>query len=107
MRLADMPFCCTAAVLGSLGEHGEPSVVTVKEIQRLASYVLPAKRDLGGGMRGGHKRIVFAISVDPENIKMLQEAGFKIVDHYPGIQGEVFILTLHAKQDDVHEEGLV
>lgn len=96
MFVENMPFCCTSSVLGSFGEHGEPSVVSVEEIKRLVAKEFPV-RDLGGVEQGGHKRCVFAISVDPKNIRLLLKAGFKEVDHYEGIQGTVHILTLHAE----------
>jgi hypothetical protein len=96
MHIENMPFCCTSVILGSFGEHGEESLVTVEEIHRLISKKLRVERDLEGRMIDGAKRCVFAISVDPENIRLLRQAGFKVVDHYTGIQGEVYILTFHA-----------
>lgn len=97
MEILDMPFCCTSAILGSFGEHGEPSVVTVDEIKRLvASKKIPkVDRDTGELVENA-KRCVFAISVDRRNINTLKEAGFHVVDIYPGVQGLVHVLTLHV-----------
>lgn len=95
MLIENMPFCCTSAVLGSLGEHGEPSVVTVEEIRRLVDAELRVF-NLSGKLREERKRCVLAISVDPKNIRTLLQAGFKIVDRYKGIQGIVHIMTFHA-----------
>jgi hypothetical protein len=89
MKIENLPFCCTSAVLGSFGEHGEESIVSVPEIERLLKELRVV--DLGG--QG--KRCVIATSVDLNNVEILMEAGFKVVDHYPGIQGEVYILTYH------------
>ena len=96
MEIRNMPFCCTSAILGSFGEHGEASVVNVAEINRLVETKKSAFRDASGEIIDNGKRCIFAISVDPKNIRMLLKAGFQIIDHYPGIQGEVFILTLHV-----------
>lgn len=95
MYLENMPFCCTSAVLGSFGEHGEPSIVTVEEVKRLLKKNLDVV-DLGGVLQGGHKRCVFAISVDPKNIRVLLKAGFREIDSYQGIQGIVRIFSLHV-----------
>lgn len=97
MRIENMPFCCTSAILGSFGEHGEPSLVSVEEVKRLVNTKMHVERDLGGNMIDGAKRCVFAISVDPKNIRILKAAGFKEVDSYEGIQGTVRILTLHVR----------
>lgn len=96
MLISNFPFCCTSAVLGSFGEHGEPSLVSVKEIQRMVKQELASFQDLGGHARGGHARCIFATTIDPKNLEMLLAAGFKEVDQYTGIQGIVHILTLHA-----------
>lgn len=91
MEIVNMPFCCTSAVLGSFGEHGEHSVVSVKEVERLLKTRLGVV-DLGGEQREGHKRYVIATSVDPKNIRILRQADFSIIDSYEGIQGRVFVL---------------
>jgi hypothetical protein len=105
MYMENFPGCCTSAVLYSFGEHGEKSYVTVDEINRLLQQELHV-RDLGGNMINGHKRCIFAISVDPKNIRILRDAGFKVIDTYEGIQGLVHIMTLHLREQ-VQEEGLV
>lgn len=97
MHLSHMPYCCTMAVLGSFGEHGEPSVVTVAEIQRLTKMHLEVT-DLAGKTQGGHKRCVLATSVDPKNIALLKQAGYQTLATYPGIQGEVHILAYFAEE---------
>lgn len=94
MFVENMPFCCTASVLGSFGEHGEPSDVSVAKIRELCEKEFPVI-DQGGVERGGHKRVVFAISVDPANITQLLKAGFKVIDKYQGIQGLVHVMSLH------------
>ncbi len=96
MLVEHFPFCCTAAVLGSFGEHGEESEVSVEKIKELVHQTTRPVRDLGGRVVG-EKRIVFAVSVDPKNVAMLKEAGFKVVDSYNGIQGRVHVLTLHPR----------
>jgi len=94
MRIENMPGCCTSAILFSFGEHGEESEVTLDEINRLCtSKASPQYRD--EMMVDNGKRCIFAISVDPQNIALLKEAGFKVVDIYEGIQGKVHILTCH------------
>lgn len=94
MHIENMPFCCTSAIIGSFGEHGEESIVTVDEIKRLVERKRhPVYR--GDEIINNGKRCVFAISVDPVNIAILRQAGFRDVDSYPGIQGRVHIMTLH------------
>ena len=106
MQIENMPFCCTSAIIGSFGEHGEKSLVSVDEIKRLVQTKMFQRYNYEGEVIDGAKRCVFAISVDPKNIRLLQRAGFKVVDHYPGIQGEVFILTFHIEEHlDMLEEG--
>lgn len=98
MKIQNMPYCCTSAVLGSLGEHGEPSVVTVDTIKELVGMkAQPVYEDAKGEriLVDNGKRCIFATSVDPRNIMQLKAAGFKEVDSYEGIQGTVHILTLH------------
>lgn len=100
MIIENVPWCCTAAILASFGEHGEPSEVTLEEIRRLTGQKRKEVYEEIHGHRiliDGAKRIVIAFSVDPANIKMLEEAGFKVVDKYKGIQGTVHLLTLHLK----------
>jgi hypothetical protein len=94
MEIVNVPGCCTAALLYSFGEHGEPSLVTVAEIKKMV------QRELGYGdpdslIPVAHKRCIFAISVDPRNIRLLKAAGFRTVDLYEGVQGRVHIMTLH------------
>lgn len=104
MNMENFPGCCTSAILYSFGEHGEKSELNAKHlsehdkieaIKKMVDQELGVV-DQGGVERHGHKRCVFAISVDPVNIRRLLHAGFNIVDHYPGIQGEVHIMTFHA-----------
>jgi len=90
-----IPGCCTSAILFGFGEHGEPSEVTREKIRKMVNRELEVI-DLGGEVRGGHMRCIFAISVDPVNVAVLKEEGFKEVDAYDGIQGRVHIMTLHA-----------
>lgn len=97
MQIERMPFCCTSAIIGSFGEHGEPSIVTVEEVKRLVSTMQCAKFDEDGHLADNPKLCFFAISVDPQNVKILKQAGFKEVDAYRGIQGKVHILTFHAE----------
>jgi hypothetical protein len=99
MQIENMPFCCTSAILGSFGEHGEKSLVSVDEIQRLVKTKMFAARDSHGQVVDNAKRCIFAISVDPKNIRLLNAAGFRTVDSYRGIQGEVHIMTLHVEND--------
>lgn len=103
MEIVNMPFCCTSAVLGSFGEHGESSVVTVEEVKRLVRMKL---RGIFGqeDWIENPKRCVLAISVDPANIRVLKEAGFKVVDAYEGIQGKVHILSFHAEPIDMGKQ---
>lgn len=96
MRIENMPFCCTSAILGSFGEHGEASLVNADEIKRLVDTKMRALRDHEGQLIDNGKRCIFAISVDPVNIRILEEYGFHTVDTYAGIQGQVHVLTLHA-----------
>lgn len=95
MKIENMPFCCTSAVLGSFGEHGEPSVVTLREVNRLVN------RRVCTAMRGereipGRARFVFATTADEANLATLLEYGFKEIDSYEGIQGTVHVLSYHA-----------
>lgn len=95
MRIENMPGCCTSAVLFSFGEHGEYSNVTVENIHELVLSKVMEEHDLHGQLIDVPKRCIFAMSVDPTNIAILKEAGFKVVDEYDGEQGKVHILTLH------------
>jgi hypothetical protein len=81
MIIEPMPGCCTSAVLHSLGEHGEYSVVNEKEINRLCAH---QQR-----WPDGTEKTVLVISVDPRNQKHIIAAGFKEIYHYEGIQGVV------------------
>jgi hypothetical protein len=93
MQITDFPGCCTSSILFSFGEHGEESIVTVDEIQKLCSQKMrPEYNELGVRTRYVEKTC-FAISVNPENIKTLKEAGFKEMGYYDGIQGRVKILA--------------
>lgn len=94
MQIENMPFCCTSAILGSFGEHGEASVVTVDEIKRLIQ-TKSRPRWNGEKLVENGKRCIFAISVDPKNIRLLLKAGFNVIDKYEGVQGDVHILTFH------------
>jgi hypothetical protein len=89
-----IPGCCTSAILFGFGEHGEPSEVTQEKIKKMVNRELEVV-DLGGEVRGGYMKCIFAISVDPANVAILKAAGFKVVDEYEGIQGRVRIMTLH------------
>lgn len=96
MKMENFPFCCTSAILGSFGEHGEESLVNVEEIKKMA------KSELGYGdpdseFPNAHKRCIFAISVDPKNIRMLKAAGFRVIDTYQGVQGRVHVMTMHLQ----------
>lgn len=94
MHIEGMPGCCTAAILYSFGEHGEKSEVNPERIKEFVASV--AKPEYHGTeLVSNAKRCIFAISVNPNNIRQLQTAGFKIRDKYEGIQGMVHILTLH------------
>jgi hypothetical protein len=94
----NIPSCCTSAILHGFGEHDEPSEVTVEKIRKLVlSKAKPrygVENDNTVLLENG-KRCIFAISVNPANIRILKEAGFKVVDKYEGVQGLVHILTLH------------
>lgn len=97
MQIENMPFCCTSAIIGMFGEHGEQSFVSVEEVKRLIATKRNEVRDSETGeLLANGKRCVFAISVDPKNIRILRTAGFHIVDHYEGVQGRVYILTFHV-----------
>jgi hypothetical protein len=91
-----MPGCCTSAILYSFGEHGEESEVTVEKILDLIEPVVDSHYDSRMKLIENGKRCIFAISVDPKNIKLLTEAGFKVIDKYEGVQGMVHIMTMHA-----------
>jgi hypothetical protein len=96
MRVEGMPFCCTSSVLGMFGDHGEEALVTVEEIKKLLAknkyaefidepWPIPQK-------------YVYASTVNPVNVKILKEAGFKVLDSYPGQQGQVYVMGLHLPQ---------
>ena len=103
MFIERMPFCSTSAVLGGFGEHGEPSLVTVAEIKRLIKNTQYYTFDEDENITNRPKLCIFAISTNPRNVRTLQNAGFKIVDSYEGIQGKVRILTFHVEHV---EEGI-
>ena len=60
-------------------------------------------RDAHGKLIASAKRCFIATSINPANIRVLKEAGFKVVDSYEGVQGRVYVLTLHR---EVREEGM-
>jgi hypothetical protein len=98
--IENMPGCCTSAILFGFGEHMEASEVTTERILELVHSkakprVAMSQHTEQMEIIENGKRCVFAISVDPKNIRVLKAAGFKEVDHYEGIQGTVHILTLH------------
>jgi hypothetical protein len=99
MHIENMPFCCTTAVLGMFGEHGEQSTVTVDEIKKLIATKTKPRYAVGrDGQRElveNGKRCILATSVDPHNIATLKAAGFMEIASYLGVQGRVHILVLH------------
>ncbi len=98
MIIENMPGCCTSAILFSLGEHGEKSLVTVEEVKLLVATKTRTMRDPKGEVIVMGKKCIFAISVDPKNIRVLEKAGFRVIDSYRGVQGIVHILTLHLEE---------
>jgi hypothetical protein len=99
MRVEAMPFCCTSLILGSFGDHGEESIVTVEEINKIlkrnqyVEYVDEAAPIA--------QRYVYASTVNPENVAILKQAGFKVIDSYPGLQGQVYIMSLHLHNPEM------
>lgn len=93
MQITNFPGCCTSSILFQFGEHGEESVVTVAEINKLCSQQMRPEYDEDGNVIRAVQKTCFAISVDPENIKTLKDAGFKEIGAYRGIQGHVRILA--------------
>jgi hypothetical protein len=106
MYIEGMPGCCTSAILYGFGEHGEQSEMYAKsltEAQKIESIRRHVESqlevvDLGGKTQSGHKRCVFAISVDPANIRLLMKAGFEEIHSYEGVQGTVHVLTFTAPE---------
>lgn len=99
MFIDDVPACCTSAIIYSFGEHGEESEVTVEKIKELiATKTTPQYRIFNNRRELAEtpKLNIIAFSVDPKNIAILLEAGFKDVDSYDGVQGKVHLLTFHA-----------
>jgi hypothetical protein len=93
MHIAEMPMCCTSMVLGMFGDHGEESVVSVEEIKKL----IARHRKVYYTDTNEHvtKKYVYASTVNLKNVVILQKAGFKILDAYPGQQGTVHVMALH------------
>jgi hypothetical protein len=115
LTLENFPGCCTSAILFSLGEHNEKSEMydpnmseadKINKIKQMVTAEMNGGIDLGGAQIEGHKRCVFAISVDPANVRLLKKCGFRIVDTYPGIQGLCRIMTLHVG-DGVRKNSLM
>lgn len=96
MEIDHMPFCCTSAVIGMFGEHGEESVVTAKEVARLIDANTSTRRDRSGEVIFPGKRFILATSINPKTIRLLQDFGFHVIDNYSGEQGEVFVLSFHV-----------
>lgn len=99
--IEEIPGCCTSAIIYGFGEHGEDHETTVDHVRKLVESkmrpVYATRRDGENVLVENGKKCFFAISINPKTIKMLKEdLGFKEVDHYRGVQGEVHILTLHV-----------
>jgi hypothetical protein len=105
MEVKGMPFCCTSLVIGMFGEHGEESLVTPKEIKEMLE---PWRYPLYEGKEviDNAKHCIMATAVDPKNIKLLRNYGFKVVDRYQGVQGIVHVMTLHLEPYEMRKERL-
>ena len=83
----NVPSCCTAVILHRLGEHGEESLVSVAEINRLCT--LKANQQ---------KRFAIAFTVDPNNIALFRDANFDVIATYPGVQGPVHVMARNIRR---------